>query len=224
MRESNLTNNGMAVEDHNVKRPFLKIVILLIFLIVLGIFLYFFKDTFLSIFNKKIDSKDISTEVSEPEKDSPFGNLVSDLDVESDVKGPEYYIDLYDEYKMGGMGRRYIFKSFDEAKMSLTLIEKNDDDEIERNFYLAEDFLIVCTIFDISKYGLDFSRLDDVDKYFTALKSSSMTLEEKKTRISSYQEGDTFDLVFTDMNFDSNSKVKKILVTSSDLDSCYFYE
>ncbi|HQQ21661.1 MAG TPA: hypothetical protein PK471_07100, partial [Bacteroidales bacterium] len=85
-------------------------------------------------------------------------------------------------------------------------------------------FLIVSTVFDIGKYGLDFSKLDDMDKYSIAFKSSSMTLEEKKNLLSSYPEGSTFALIFTDMNFDSNSKVKKILVTTTDLDSCYFYE
>lgn len=224
MSEPNLTKNGIGIEGVKVKKPLFYAILLLIFLIILGLAFYFFKDTFFSIFNKKVDNKDISTEVSEPEKDSPFGNLVSNSDVEPEVKEPKYYIDLYDEYKMGEMGIRYVFKSFDEATMSLNLIEKNEDGNIEKKFFLSKDFLIVCTTFDIGKYGLDFSNLDDADKYFTALKSSSMTLEEKKTRISSYQEGSTFALVFTDMNFDSNTKIKKILVTSSDLDNCYFYE
>jgi len=224
MSEPNLTKNGIGVEGVKVKKPLFKVILLLILLIILGIAFYFFKDTLFSLLNKKIDTKDISTEVSESEKNSPFGNLVSNSDVEPEVKDPKYYIDLYDEYKMGEMGIRYVFKSFDEATMSLKVNEKNEGGEVERNFSLFKDFLIVCTTFDIGKYGLDFSKLNDADKYFTALKSSSMTLEERKTRLNSYQEGSTFALVFTDMNFDSNSKVKKILVTSSNLDSCYFYE
>jgi len=224
MDESNLTNNEAIAEGHSAKKSFFKIILLFIFLIILGLAFYFFKDTLFSIFNKKVDTDDISTEVSEPEKDSPFGNLVTDSDVEPEVKGPKYYVDLYDEYKMGEMGRRYIFKSFDEDTMSLKLNERGEGDEIERSFSLAEDFLIVCTTFDIGKYGLDFSNLDDADKYFIALKSSSMTLDEKKQVLSSYSEGSTVGLIFDDDSNYSNSKIKKLFVVTSNLDDCYSYE
>lgn len=224
MSELNLTNNEVVAEVPATKKSFFKIILLFIFLIILGLAFYFFKDTFFSILNKKTDTEDISTEVSEPEKNSPFGNLVTNSDVELEVKEPKYYIDLYDEYKMGEMGRRYIFKSFDEDTMSLKLNERREGDEIERSFSLAEDFLIVCTIFDIGKYGLDFSRLNDTDKYVIALKSSSMTIQEKFKVLGEYPVGSAVGLIFTDDNYDSNSRVKKILVTNPDLDSCYFYE
>jgi len=220
MSDSNLTKNEVSADGKKVKKPLFKVVLFSIFLIILGLAFYFFKDSLFSIFNKKVDIEDISTEVSESEKESPFENLVSNSntvsnnDVVSDVKDPTYYIDLYDEYKMGEMGIRYLFKGFDESTMSLKLMEKNEEGDVEKIFPLSEDFLIVCTVFDISKYGLDFSRLDDMDKYSIAFESSSMTLEEKKNLLSSYPEGSTIALIFTDMNFDSNSKVKKILITN----------
>jgi hypothetical protein len=238
---ADLPNNISSKPEISLK--FKIIPVILIFSLLIGFSLYFFKDTFLSILNKKVDNKDISTEVSEPEKDSLFGNLVSDLEVESDVK---YYIDLYDEYKMGEMGRRYIFKSFDKATMSLKLSERGkvfdrldeadisfislklnerrEGDEIERSFSLAEDFLIVCTIFDIGKYGLDFSNLDDTDKYITALKSSSMTIQEKFKVLEGYPVGSTVGLIFDNDSNYSNSKIKKVFVVTSNLDECYSYE
>lgn len=238
---ADLPNNISSKTETSSK--FKIIPVILIFSLLLGFSLYFLKDTLLSILNKKVDSKDISTEVSEPEKDSPFGNLVTHSDVEPDVKGPKYYVDLYDEYKMGEMGRRYIFKSFDKATMSLKLSEKGEvfdsfneanislklnerreGDEIERSFSLAEDFLIVCTTFDIGKYGIDFSNLDDADKYFTALKSSSMTIQEKFKIIEEYPVGSAVGLIFDDDSNYSNSKIKKLFVVTSNLDDCYSYE
>jgi len=226
MSEPNLTKNGIGIEGVKVKKPLFKVVLLLIFLIILGLAFYFFKDTFFSIFNKKVDNKDISTEVSEPEKDSPFGNLVSNSDVEPEVKEPKYYIDLYDEYKMGEMGIRYVFKSFDENSMSLKLIEKNESGDVERNFSLAEDFLIVCTNFDFDKYYLDFSKLVDSDKYSIALRSSSMTVPERINVLKEYPQNSTVGLVFTaDYDYESKDlEIKKVLVKSTDLKSCYAYE
>ncbi len=221
MSESNLTNNEMA-ERQAAKKPFFKIIILFLFLIILAIFLYFFKDTFLSIINKKIDTKDTSTEVSE--KDSPFGNLVSDLNIEPEVKEPKYYIDLYNEYKMGEMGLRYEFRGLDEENMSLKLIDKTEEGNVEKTFPLYKDFLIVCTEFDISRYGLDFRYLTDSDKYNIAMKSSSMSLTDRLNLISSYPIGTTFSIVFNDYTDLENLQVKKILLTNSDPNSCYFNE
>ena len=221
MTESNLTNNEMA-ERQAVKKPFFKIILLFIFLIILAIFLYFFKDTFLSIINKKIDTKDTSTEVSE--KESPFGNLVPDLDVESEVKEPKYYIDLYDEYKMGEMGVRYEFKGLDRDTMSLKLIERTESGNIEKTFPLYKDFLMVCTTYDFGVYFLDFSNLQDTDKYSTALRSSSMTVPEKIKVLEEYPRGEAIALIFTE-DFDSeNTEIKKILLKSSDLSKCYYYD
>lgn len=220
-------SNGVTSKPR-VSLKFKVILVILTFSLLTGFSLYFSKH-----FNSLKNLQQNSNNEDLPETSevvSPFGDLTKrDINIEanSDVsksKEIEYYVKLYDDYSMGKMGIKYIFKSFDENSMSLRLIEKNESGDVEKNFPLSEDFLIVCTTYDIHKYGLDFSNLTSTDKYLTALKSSSMTLKEKKSRINSYQEGSTFALVFTDMNFDSSTKIKKILVTSSDLNDCYFYE
>jgi len=230
MSDSNLTKNEVSADGKKVKKPLFKVVLFSIFLIILGLAFYFFKDSLFSIFNKKVDIEDISTEVSESEKESPFENLVSNSntvsnnDVVSDVKDPTYYIDLYDEYKMGEMGIRYLFKGFDESTMSLKLMEKNEEGDVEKIFPLSEDFLIVCTTYDFGRYFLDFSQLQDSDKYSTALISSSMTIQEKIKVLEEYSEGNPIGLIFTE-GFDSvNTKVKKILLMSPDLNKCYCYD
>ncbi len=203
------------------KLSFLNLSLIILVLIIIGGFgFYFFKNrSFIS--GNKGTPETIESSSENEDVRSPFGELAKNDDEENTVdispnKGVDYYIKLYDEYSMGEMGIPYVFKSFDENSMSLKLIERDQNGDVERNFPLAEDFLIVCTVFDIGKSGLDFSKLDDMDKYSIALKSSSMTLEEKKDLLSSYPEGSTIALIFTDMNFNSNSKVKKILVTTAD--------
>lgn len=230
MSESNLTKNEIVVEGDKVKKPLFKVVLFLIFLIILGFAFYFFKDTFFSLLNKKAAIKNTSTEVSESEKDSPFGNLVSNssvvpsIDVVSKDKEPQYYIKLYDEYKMGEMGLRYEFRGLDEENMSLKLIDKTEEGNVEKTFPLSKDFLIVCTEYDISRYGLDFRYLTDSDKYNIAMKSSSMSLIDRLNLISSYPIGTTFSVVFNDYTDLENLQVKKILVTNSDPNGCYFNE
>jgi len=214
---ANLTNNNSLKSRDYKKSKFISILFLL--LLIAGIILYLL--TGFEFPKKNPENITDSTPAENEDVRSPFGELAKNDDEENTVdvspnKGVDYYIKLYDEYSMGEMGIRYVFKSFDENSMSLKLIERDQNGEVERDFPLAEDFLIVSTVFDISKYGLDFSRLDDMDKYSIAFESSSMTLEEKKNLLSSYPEGSTIALIFTDMNFDSNSKVKKILVTTTD--------
>jgi len=222
-----LTDNNSLKPRNPVKSKFIPILFLL--LLVAGVALYFLTGFKFSKKNQEVITD--STPAENENVRSPFGELAkNDSESAGDIydlskdKDREYYIKLYDAYKMGEMGIKYIFKSFDENTMSLKLLEKNEEGDVERNFSLSEDFLIVCTNFDIGRYALDFSKLKDIDKYSIALKSSSMTLDEKKQILSSYSEGSTFGLVFTDNNYDSNSKVKKILVSTPDVDSCYFYE
>lgn len=232
MSESNLTKNEIVVEGDKVKKPLFKVVLFLIFLIILGFAFYFFKGTFFSLLNKKAAIKNTSTEVSESEKDSPFGNLVSNssvvpsIDVVSKDKEPQYYIKLYDEYKMGEMGLRYEFRGLDEENMSLKLIDKTEEGNVEKTFPLSKDFLIVCTEFDFSKYGLDFSQMQDSEKYSTAFNSNSMPYSKKIGLLKNYQNGSSVGLVFTGNPYSNpaNFAVKKILIFSPNVDECYSYE
>ena len=192
---ADLPNNTSLKPKVSSKIKFVPIIFLFLLLIVVG--LYFFKGfNFIKKPQEEL-TKEVTNNITDAK--SPFGELastknegVADIYENSINQDPEYYIKLYDEYKMGEMGARYIYKGFDEKNMTLTLIEKNPETPgPEKKYLLSKDFLVVCTGFDISRYGLDFRFLTDTDKYNIASKSSSMTLDSKLRLISRVRHGDT---------------------------------
>lgn len=195
--------------------PF-KILILLLVLSVIGALVFVFKDRVFDLIPFLKEEPEVVEEVTKPSGsgESPFGGIVEEENNYSDEVNE--YLDQYEYYGMGIQGRPYKFVRYEDGKISLENLVGDDPEEIV-SYPLSDDYVIVCTKFDVANVFIDLSRYSDMDKFNVAKKVISVSSEKKETLLENYPEGSGAGVTF---NSDGNSIIK-LMLTFSEPEECY---
>lgn len=206
-----------VVEKRAVKKSLLFKILLPLFLLVVLIFsAFFFKDKILKLLFSK-DNTPVSSTENTSEQQSPFGDLVGEQDAGDDA----YFLSVYEDYQLGNVGFSFEFQDFDEKDMVLNLKKKGTENF--SLFKLSSDFLIICTNFDVTNIGIDYSKFSETDKIYTAERSLSVSKEKKYDLLNNYLTGSGLGVIFNNNSLDNPEllEIRKLLLFSPDPDSCY---